>query len=1064
MPRTVSFPLPSSTRCPVCDTGLTRPSCLACGAELSGPSGTRLWQVDHHLHRLVEERSGLVRDVLASRPPTAVAAVPAPTVAPTPPRLPAPGPVATPGSGPSVPEVLVGLGGLSLVAAVVVFAAVTWTDLDAWAQGGLLLAATAATLGAAISGRRRDLRATAEALSAVTVTLAAADVHVARVALDAVASPRAVWAAGLALVAAGAVWIGRRADLRTLVIAGAALSFIPVPLLAQGASSGSILATALVAQALAAVVVADILGDRRLERAVVQGAAVVSWVLAAGGTVLLAGAGLADDPPQLPLGSAALLAALALGSIVIGRRHHSPLLSVAGTALAFAPPLVVAVGTGAVLPVLWVLAAEGVGATVLARRLPVAAGERAVLDVGGLGAWAAAAMAGAALGVADLVDRPDVVPTGAVAVLVVLAGASILLGRAVRSPGLAAAGVGLAFVPAVLVAAGAGTPTAVLGVLAVEAAVGLALSASLDRLASTTPGADPVGLVARAGAVTTWLVTAIGATVLGGGSLILADSSPTTSVGAVALLLVLTAEAVAAALWARWDRDATGAALVAATTTLLGGVALAQGAQSADVAVTTVALAAGAVALGASPLVRLDRDRPWTAPLVAAGSTVAALALIPLQSVITMLAALADVSTPPSAGNVGQSLVGRLSSSNLALDGVLPTASTLLQLVSVALLGGALLLLGRRAGVAVLTAAGVALAVVAPVVADLSIGATAMGLALLVVTGAVVLVGRPDHPTALGAQAVLVPVLLAVSVASTPVAIAATVLVTAMAAALALLALRSAATSAPLWVGGALVILLGGVVLDSLLLGASGSVPALALAATAVAISAAAPAIERWTRPDQDDGSVVVADVVVAGALVVALLASRSIDAASAVIGAIALVAGLASLRPTRRSLWLVSLTAVVILTWMRLAVASVELVEAYTLPLAGALLAVGLLVRRGAPRTSWERVGAALVAGLAPTAYLALTEPDPARTVAVVIAGVAVTLWGASEKEQAPLALGGAAVAAVALRHLGPVAAELPRWTVLAAAGIVLLAAGATFEQRRRDLRLARDAFSRLR
>ena len=97
-----------------------------------------------------------------------------------------------------------GLGGLSLVAAVVVFAAVTWTDLAAWAQGGLLVGATAAVLGGAVACRRRGLGATAEALAAVAAALAVADVHVVRVGLDAVASPRAVWAAGLALLAGAA--------------------------------------------------------------------------------------------------------------------------------------------------------------------------------------------------------------------------------------------------------------------------------------------------------------------------------------------------------------------------------------------------------------------------------------------------------------------------------------------------------------------------------------------------------------------------------------------------------------------------------------------------------------------------------------------------------------------------------------------------------------------------------------------------------------------------------------------------------------------------------------------
>ncbi len=86
MPRTVSLPAPSAARCPVCDGHLASPRCAHCGADLGGPPGARLWQVDHQLHRLAGERDDLVDRVLAARcvDPAAVASGARRAGAPTP--------------------------------------------------------------------------------------------------------------------------------------------------------------------------------------------------------------------------------------------------------------------------------------------------------------------------------------------------------------------------------------------------------------------------------------------------------------------------------------------------------------------------------------------------------------------------------------------------------------------------------------------------------------------------------------------------------------------------------------------------------------------------------------------------------------------------------------------------------------------------------------------------------------------------------------------------------------------------------------------------------------------
>jgi len=206
-------------------------------------------------------------------------------------------------------------------------------------------------------------------------------------------------------------------------------------------------------------------------------------------------------------------------------------------------------------------------------------------------------------------------------------------------------------------------------------------------------------------------------------------------------------------------------------------------------------------------------------------------------------------------------------------------------------------------------------------------------------------------------------------------------------------------------------------------------------------------------------------DVVAGVGLLSAATLVQSLDGLSLVVLIAAVWAGVAATRPSRRPLAFVAAALGVVVVWLRLAGADVDVVEAYTVPLALWLLGVGIVLGRGrASWTSWARYGAGLVALVGPTALLAIADVDPARTVVAVVAGTGLALVGSVRRLQAPLAIGGATVAGLAVRHLAPVAAELPRYLVFAVAGLVLLALGATFEQRRRDLRQARDHFARLR
>jgi cell division protein FtsW (lipid II flippase) len=150
------------------------------------------------------------------------------------------------------------------------------------------------------------------------------------------------------------------------------------------------------------------------------------------------------------------------------------------------------------------------------------------------------------------------------------------------------------------------------------------------------------------------------------------------------------------------------------------------------------------------------------------------------------------------------------------------------------------------------------------------------------------------------------------------------------------------------------------------------------------------------------------------------------------------------------------ALAAALAATWSWLGAAHVTLVEAYTLPAAAAALALGIVTRTTRPASSWTTVAASIVLGLGPTAALGIANDDTTRIVIAAIAAFLVLLAGARGRLQAPLVLGAATLVALALDLVAPEAARLPRWTVLAGAGALLLWAGATFERRREDLRRA--------
>ncbi|MFJ9827882.1 SCO7613 C-terminal domain-containing membrane protein [Streptomyces sp. NPDC101160] len=187
-------------------------------------------------------------------------------------------------------------------------------------------------------------------------------------------------------------------------------------------------------------------------------------------------------------------------------------------------------------------------------------------------------------------------------------------------------------------------------------------------------------------------------------------------------------------------------------------------------------------------------------------------------------------------------------------------------------------------------------------------------------------------------------------------------------------------------------------------------------------------------------------------------------------LGLAGVIASATALRAERRTV--AGATAVVLFVlaaWVRLAVWSVVAPEAYALPVTIPALAVGVLRRRRDPEaSSWTAYGPGLAVTLVPSLFAAWTDAHWLRPLLLGLAALAVTLLGARFRLQALLVLGGAVLVLDGLHELAPyvvqVVGALPRWLPPALAGLLLLAVGATYEQRLREARRLRERLGRMR
>ena len=231
--------------------------------------------------------------------------------------------------------------------------------------------------------------------------------------------------------------------------------------------------------------------------------------------------------------------------------------------------------------------------------------------------------------------------------------------------------------------------------------------------------------------------------------------------------------------------------------------------------------------------------------------------------------------------------------------------------------------------------------------------------------------------------------------------------------------------------------------------------------AVAVALLAVAAALP-GTRAAEKLATELLSYAVAGFAVAVALPSPITVAIVLAGYGA---MLGLSAVRPGRWRLGFGAAGCELVAWWVFLQVRDVGLVEAYTVPVAAAALLGGVLELRHRPSmNSWRAYGLALAAGFLPSLAVILGGEDFwLRRLLLGVAATIVVIVGAVRSRQAPVVIGSIAVVLVALRELAGLWELLPRWIPLAAAGLVLLALGATYEQRRRDVRRLGQALSKM-
>ena len=102
----------------------------------------------------------------------------------------------------------------------------------------------------------------------------------------------------------------------------------------------------------------------------------------------------------------------------------------------------------------------------------------------------------------------------------------------------------------------------------------------------------------------------------------------------------------------------------------------------------------------------------------------------------------------------------------------------------------------------------------------------------------------------------------------------------------------------------------------------------------------------------------------------------------------------------------------------------------------------------------------------MGPSLVRAVADPGNLRPMLLGLAALVVLCSGIARRQKAPLVVGGAVLAIDAVVQLSPYLmafyAAIPRWSLIAGTGLLLLTLGMTYERRARELRALRQQISR--
>lgn len=1036
---TAGIPKADPHLCPDCQNPIrtSDPACPHCDLPLRGPVALELWNATLLLNRVADEREHLLATLraYAGEPPPAPARPAAPTAAPS--RVqPAPEPARAvqarpPAAGweplPAAPprprrewdakrvqNLLLSLGVLLLVVAAVIFAVVAWGRLGIGGRAMVLAATTAATGWGAYEVHRRELTATAEALGSLTLALLFLDAYaVRRLGLAGLDEPRAAWfwSGAVAAVAAISGAYASVLPLRVLRWSAAAGAQLPLPIALSGADVGdSTRAIALSLQTGAVVAAAGAVRTRLPDVALVAYTGAALTAMAALPLALVDA--FSDDRARPGAAALVVLAAVAALAAWLGRDDDLARDVTSGASTALLLLAVAAVGrvelTSAQLPAL--LAASGLLAVVASAALPDL-WRRAPMAVGAAGvALPVLAVAEHALtglfGPYAWVERPWTLAPGASA-------------REALMPGTPWGGT-----------------IVVLVVLLVAAATALLLGELSGRR-------DVVSLP-----VTLTVALAV---------LLVPLGQAWSYTAAIVWDVVAGAALTALVIPLRRDRALTANALYVGGLVVLGSsVAWSLASESA----TLGALAGAAVLLAVVAV--FDRTTSYVSAGLATAlgnGWVMALALsrgTPLErsGFFLALAGAACVVGGLAARRVGYVVAG--------VGGpvyVLGTAFTATDpgwlswaLATGAVAAGVLAVLLRDERVSAVAAGFVPAWVLAfSVSVDVPLDRAGFYVAA---TGAVLAVAQRLLGVYVGVVGVCAYAAGIVLTATDPGWLSWSFAAGAVAAvAVAFLVAEARPASAGTAAALACAWTYTYAVSIGTPTGRAGFCAALAGSA-AVGLGALA------ARFDRPAGDAVEAVGATAYALAVAPSASDLgwLSWALALGGLTALAD---ALRPERREVAWIGGALLSAWSWVRLWVEDVRAPEAYAAPVAATALILGHLRRRADETVgSWAAYGPGLSIALGPSLFVALGDPGLTRPLILGLVALAVVLWGARERLQAPLVLGGITLALDAGVQVAPYVGGLPRWIPIGAAGVLLVVVGVTFEQRRRDFDRLRDTF----